>query len=568
MDQIHIEIRANINLYSPAYQSDVLELLRSIQANKNTKAVLEQMADNIPNYTQEDATALLSLVQSYKKELYINELIGLNQFGFLAKHKNVLCFIQAQCTQKLNTNVDLPVTGEAEITKKSRSFKNTPVKKKRNLEANDHLASDIQEEINTIAFARILGDLTQKNVPTDVSPQTLNKAKNKWFAAFYARLKQAIEARNEELLNRLWQANFNDNFAHFKAHEIDVHTTIIEKLKKDNIDTENIEWFNKQYRKQLNKKEINPTLKSKNVKPAQGTPPIEKPTINPLAQGISHILTRLNNTLVPDAIMVILEEISLLTQTNDLLTLKEADVITIKFEIDETIRRIYQNCILGVYGNNEQRIQIDIFDTCTDRLIAFGTQLRIQHKVSVKEIDTYVNDANKLKQACLYNIKVIRDTEKIAVTDDIARWKTIIKDKLASQLEGQDAAGIQKTIHANFDAHKNPQLAEEYENIVPSIYNQKNKGDTWPVWLANNKKYFEQPTLKGQPGNIPVPLIPCNKIYQACKDYWMLGSLALTVVVAGLYYAWEEWDAQDEDEDQAASQKESEKKTAKKDPSE
>lgn len=104
MNAIYAEIRDNQARYSNTYKYDAIDLMRSRKANNfaNTVSILEQMADNIPNYNQEDVRNLLSLIQSYEEELYTNELIGLNLFGTLAKHKDILCQIQARCSAKLN----------------------------------------------------------------------------------------------------------------------------------------------------------------------------------------------------------------------------------------------------------------------------------------------------------------------------------------------------------------------------------------------------------------------------------------------------------------------------------
>ncbi len=212
--------------------------------------------------------------------------------------------------------------------------------------------------------------------------------------------------------------------------------------------------------------------------------------------------------------------------------------------------------LAGLYGNSEQKLQLHIFDTCADRLITVGALLRKHLKESDKIIDTYSKNAEKRKQACLREIKVIRDAEKMATGQDIKVWKTIIQDRLSSQLEGQNASAIQKTIHANFDINKTPLLAEQYATIVPNIYDQKNTGDTWPAWLEKNKKVFEQPN------GIPGQQHTSNSIYQMCKDHWIVGSLTMAAVVAGIYYLWEQWNEEDEDTNKPAKKEESKQEQA------
>ncbi len=584
MNDIYAEIGTNIKLYSDMYRSDLSELIPAISSNKftNAVAILEAMADNTPNYTQEDKNNLLSLVQSYATELYTNELIGLNPFGTLTKHKEILCYINAQCTPTPNLNdaLDTPDTEQPEVSKKSRRTikKNAPVVKIQTVEIVDNFALDIQTNIDTITQARKVAPLHQND--TSIGDKaTINKAIRQWFSEFIIILKKALANKDENLLNRLWHANFNNDCLQFKARESALKDLIITTLQKDNIDEASITWLTSRITKLVYKKETKLTLKSKAVQQVAKPvikPVSEKPKVNALSKRINTILTELNNTTDHNNVMEILEQFSAIFNLSskyrstleekdiptltaeDLATLTTDDINTIKFNIDETIGRIYQNCLLGLYDNGEQKLQLHIFDTCAEALIDFNTQLRKQRKESDKDIDTYFNNANKRKQDSLYGIKVIRDTEKIASAQEVKEWKMVIQDRLSSQLEGQNALAIKKTIQANFDASKNPLLAEQYENIVPVIYNQKNTGATWPVWLTKNKQIFEQPKIaqkNGQP-------IPSNGIFQTCNDHWMLGSLALAAIVTGIYYVLEQCYAEDEDEDELSEKEELQEETA------
>lgn len=606
MNAIYAEIRDNQARYSNTYKYDAIDLMRSRKANNfaNTVSILEQMADNIPNYNQEDVRNLLSLIQSYEEELYTNELIGLNLFGTLAKHKDILCQIQARCSAKLNAPNEAAaqdIIPEPEITQKSRSSRkspeNAPVEKKLDLEAVDTLTEKLQKKINVIARARILGDLQQQNVPIAESPESLNKATNIWSEELVKALKKAIEAKNEKLVNRLWQANFNDNHAHFKAREKELYGKIVQRLEKDNIDESDIKWFSGPVAKLVYKKEAEFALKSK-PKPSVDTPTMAeksadgpakpttakaKPEINATVQGIMAALRQLKNAHADDAIMAALQKLSDI-QIADAITPGES--IVLKNDIGKTMNHVYQNCMLGLYGDNTQKIQLNIFDMCADRLIAFGTRLRTQLKEPNIEIDTYVNNALKQKQAFLYEIKVIRDAEKIATEQDVATWKTIMQGKLSADIEQQNADAIQKTIDANFDASKNPLLAENHAHIVQNVKNMFNGGKDKAnsAWINNHAKNFtpsqgnagqgipNEPAAPNNPAepNIPngpaAPNMPNNgpakqSFCQTCKDHYVLSSLALITVIAGAYCLWEEYCTEDDstDKEKPAEKEESKK---------
>lgn len=580
------EITIQMDSYSENYKLDLTELIHLIKASNFAHAVsiLEQIANNIQNYTQEDTNNFLLLVQSYRQDLYKNELIGLAPFGTLANHKSILRHIKVACLQKLDAKNE-PVKQDAtepKITKKSRFSKkasiNEPIiEEKQNLESVDSFALGIQTDINTIAHARIFGDLQQKNVPIDISSEQLNSAMHTWTMELLKALDKAREKKSrkgcKEAVTHLWQANFNNNHAHFKAREERLYTLIIETLEENKAATHEIEWFRSCISKLVYKKEIHPTLKS-NAKKQKDEPtkkstttktaaPKAAPKANPLAQKVNTVLARLNSATEHDAIMKILDELPAILEREDASTLKEADKINVKFDIDESVLRIYKSCILGLYGKSEQKLQLHIFETCADKLIAFGTYLRTQLKESNKEVNTYADKANKQKDNNLYTIKVIRDSEKIAHENDIKQWKTIVQDQLASQVGGQNLPGIEKTIQANFNADKTPHLAEEYENIVPDIYEQKNMGKTWPKWLKKNKKSFRKPNgagvQNGPGGADEQPQMPFHSFYKTCKDHWVLSSLALSAVIAGIYYIWEECTTEDEsEEDQGKADKKEE----------
>ncbi len=203
---IYADIRTNLDQYGDLYKSDITQLRLSIRSNNVTESIsiLEEMADNIPNYNQEDKNSLLLLVQSYARELYSNELIGLNQLGVLTKHKNVLCYINAQCSQTLNLNNESATqkTEQPEITKKSRSVRknapveNAPVETKQNLESVDNFASTIQTDIDIIRHARILAHYRQDGTPVgDIT--TINNSIKQWFAEFLKTLKKALAKKDK-----------------------------------------------------------------------------------------------------------------------------------------------------------------------------------------------------------------------------------------------------------------------------------------------------------------------------------------------------------------------------------
>jgi hypothetical protein len=85
VNDIYTKVGNNLDLHGDMYKSDLIELRSSMSANifAKTIAILEQMADNISSYTQEDKNNLLALTQIYAQELYHNELIGFNAIGTL-----------------------------------------------------------------------------------------------------------------------------------------------------------------------------------------------------------------------------------------------------------------------------------------------------------------------------------------------------------------------------------------------------------------------------------------------------------------------------------------------------
>lgn len=583
---IYREIEDNQDRYSNRYKLDLSQLMPSIRSNNsvNTVAILEQMTDNIPHYTRTDVHNFLLLVQSHEEALYTNELIGLSPFGTLAKHKNILCHIKAHCIAKLNLPDEAAThdsAEEPEISKKSRTTKKSletaPVEKQHNQDAINTLSAEMQEKINVIAHARILGDLQQKNVPLDVSPQLLNSAIKKWQTKFFASIEKAIETRNEQALNDLWQANFNNNHAHFKAREEELYKLIIQRLEKDNVNAYSIKWFRERVAKLVHQKETQFTLKSQpkraeskptnELNPSPVKAPIKKPNpqINASTQKIRTALNQLKSATTYDAIMTTLKELSDIQIAG---TFTSGESINLKNEIEEIVRHVYQNCILGLYG--DQKLQLDIFNTCADRLIALSAELRKQLKESDEEIEAYVNNAHKDKQSGLYEIKVICDAEIITPEEDIATWKTIIQGKLSAEIERRNASAIQKIVDANFNASKNPLLAKKHDEIIGNVKTMfdggKDKANA--TWMGNNEKIFapsdkaaeqgvpngptgQQPQVNEAPNGMPEPTL-----YQTCKNHWMLSSFALAAIVAGVYYLWEEYYTENEEADEENDGKE------------
>lgn len=572
--EICAEVKNNVNLYGDIYKSDLAELIASIRENTFAKtiAILEQMADNTANYTDEDKNNLLAFVQTYAQELYRNELIGFNAVGTLTKHKNILCHINAQCRPTLNPNNenDTQTAKQSVISKKSHSpvKKNIGVEKKQTLEPVDTFATGIQTNINTIIHARTLAHLRQNNIDAG-DDAAINKSTKKWFAEFLIAIQDAVTKQDKNLLNDLWRANFNNNTLHFKARETEIKDSVLKKLQKNNTDEASITWFIIHVNQIVYAKETKPIVTLKSRTKPQVTESVVKPTpapqVIPLSQKIISTLMQLNHATELDTITEILNNLTTIFNSEARNTLKNADIATLKFEIEESMNGIYQNCLLGLYGNHEQKLQQHVFEICADQLILLNTQLSIQLKESDKVINTYVNNANKRKQAFLYEIKVIRDAEKVATPEEVKIWETVINDRLSSQLEGQNGPALQKTIEANFDASKTPLLAEQYKTIVPSIYNQKNTGTTWPKWLEENKHIFKKP-------GVQMDDVPTDSILQVFKNHWILSSCALAVVVAGIYYAWEQCYGEDEEDKQliqqesavaeAKADKETEKSTA------
>jgi len=606
VDALYAEIRNNLDRYSDIYKWDIIDLRKEIRANNfaNIVSILEQMADKIPNYSQEDVRNFVSLIENYAEELYTNELIGLHPFGTLAKHQNILCHIQVVCNAKLNATNEVAApdaTAEPEIIQKSRSikksFENDPVEKKQNLTVVNDLAEKLQKKINVIAHARILGDLQQKNVSIDVAPKALNNPIKKWNTQLIKALKDAIIKKDATLINRLWHANFNDNHAHFKAREKDLYDDIVQRLKKDTtIKKEDISWFREHVSKLIHKKEVHFTLKSKTStqpdkqenkstdesksssfaeasdfakastdksadRSSTSKPGDNKPTQPQMsaAHTIMITLNRLKNAVTYDAILETLQHVSEL-QITDTFTTSES--VAIKNEIEEAKRRIYQNCMLGLYGNQEQKLQLNIFDMCAYELTVLRTQLSKHLKESDKEIENYTNQADKSRQQCLYEIKVIRSPEKIDTKNekdgaawksrdrDMATWKTIVQDRLSAEVERQNAPAIQKIADANFEATKTPLLAENHADIIQNMKHMFNGDKANSDWMNNHANVFipSQPqdgVMPNQPaGNNPPP---STSFYQTCKNHWVLSSLALGALMTCMYCLWEEWYAQDED---------------------
>jgi hypothetical protein len=548
-DVIH-ELKNNIKNYGELYTEHLKQLVLSINSRNHDKcfAVLNQMADAIANYTDNDIEHVLLVVQSYKERLYAQELIGLIPIGSLAHYKNLLCDIQDQCTKKINRrNTPEPkIETEDFITKKSRSVKkNNATTDKSPIQRNAcDLELEIQNNINTIRHARILAHFRQDNTLVgDVN--TINQAiKAEWFPTFLNEVKEAVLKKDALRLEQVWHANFNNNCLHFKRREAEIKDNLVTKLKKDGINNELIGWFYKNSNT-VGKKEFSEAyLKKISTE--------ENPKKTDSAPTILRVLRSLKNITKDDELASLLVELPKIELSG---TFSASQSIIIKSEIDQTLDHIYQSCMLGLYADKSQEAQLHIFDMCANALISFSSKLRKHLNESDETIQSYLEDAYKLKESCLYQIKIIQDkseyadngnkqTEKIITSNDLAAWKTIIQTRLTSEINRQNSVGVQEIMRSNFDPRKNPVLTETYEDILNTIKNMHNeeRDKSTADWIKNNEKFFTKPNVQ-MPDQHP----ESQSVFQACKNHWMLCSVAMIAVTAGIYYLWEKWHASDEE---------------------
>lgn len=547
------------NLHRPLYNADVTQLTTAINTNKPFVAlsILKQIINQIPNYTQDNINNLVLLIKDYTERLYTNELIGLYLFGTLAKHKDILLQIEEIYAKKLNN------PGGTELTTKStkRLVAEEILATQETLQPVSNFASDIQKKIDTIAQARVLKHLDENKVAIGVDNKTLKKSVDQWGIQFIKRVKATIATKNVDELNRLWEANFNDNHKQFKVREIQIRDRIIEQLEKAHADTKEIRWFKKHTTQLVYKKEPQIPLKSQAQTDKSQTDQLldelkRDELKKEFVETVTATLRELKVAHDHKSIVKSVDDLANIFQT-EICALNKSDITNIKFAIDEKMRYLYQDCLLGSHGNGEQKLQLDIFDICSDKLIGLGALLRAQLGESEEATQKYIQDAQEQKKVCLFEIKVIRDSGKIADSKDISIWKDVAQTKLISDVERQNEAAIQKTIQANFNASTVPQLAEHYDEIINNIKEScgNGKDNANADWLNKHEKLF---IPINKPYDIPVPPAPpgtktgitqlLSSIYKTGKDHWILSSFGIAIILVGIYSIWEEWNTEDEAE--------------------